>query len=236
MGGIVSEFFLPFALTVTFALLASLVCALTIIPILAYLFIDRVKLAVDETGEPKSSLWVRAYTPTIRFVLRSRRTKLGVLGLATILFLASVSIVGRLPTQFISTGSEKVLQVSVVPPAGVNGTAVLAIATQAETILRADPKVQLVETTVPGEGDTGASTLSSAFSGRPANSASMVVRLASDVDLDAYTTKVGAELAPLKTNGWDINVGQAFGFSSNASRGYASRPSIRRMRAASGRR
>jgi len=139
-----------------------------------------------------------------------------VLGLATILFLASVSIVGRLPTQFISTGSEKVLQVSVVPPAGVNGTAVLAIATQAETILRADPKVQLVETTVPGEGDTGASTLSAAFSGRPANSASMVVRLASDVDLDAYTTKVGAELAPLKTNGWDINVGQAFGFSSNS--------------------
>jgi HAE1 family hydrophobic/amphiphilic exporter-1 len=216
VGGIVSEFFLPFALTVTFALLASLVCALTIIPILAYLFIDRVKLAVDETGEPKSSLWVRAYTPTIRFVLRSRRTKLGVLGLATILFLASVSIVGRLPTQFISTGSEKVLQVSVVPPAGVPGESVLAVATQAETILRADPKVQLVETTVPGEGDTGASTLSAAFSGRPANSASMVVRLASDVDLDAYTTKVGAELAPLKTNGWDINVGQAFGFSSNS--------------------
>jgi HAE1 family hydrophobic/amphiphilic exporter-1 len=216
VGGIVSEFFLPFALTVTFALLASLVCALTIIPILAFLFIDRVKLAVDETGEPKSSLWVRAYAPTIGFVLRSRRTKLGVLGLATILFLASVSIVGRLPTQFISTGSEKVLQVSVIPPAGVNGQAVLAMATQAETILRADPKVQLVETTVPGEGDTGASTLSAAFSGRPANSASMVVRLASDVDLDAYTTKVGAELASLKTNGWDINVGQAFGFSSNS--------------------
>jgi HAE1 family hydrophobic/amphiphilic exporter-1 len=215
VGGIVSEFFLPFALTVTFALLASLVCALTIIPILAFLFIDRVKLAVDETGEPKNSLWVRAYAPTIRFVLRDRRTKLGVLGLATILFLGSVSIVGRLPTQFISTGSEKVLQVSIVPPAGVTGEAVLAAATRAETIVRADPKVLLVETTVPGEGDTGASTLSSAFSGRPANSATMVVRLASDVDLDAYTTKVGTELAPLKTNGFDVAVGQAFGFSSN---------------------
>ena len=215
VGGIVSEFFLPFALTVTFALLASLVCALTIIPILAFLFIDRVKLAVDETGEPKNSLWVRAYAPTIRFVLRDRRTKLSVLGLATILFLGSVSIVGRLPTQFISTGSEKVLQVSIVPPAGVTGEAVLAAATQAETILRADPKVELVEITVPGEGDTGASTLSAAFSGRPANSATMVVRLASDVDLDAYTTKVGTELAPLKTNGFDIAVGQAFGFSSN---------------------
>jgi len=216
VGGIVSEFFLPFALTVTFALLASLVCALTIIPILAYLFIDRVKLAVDETGEPKNSLWVRAYAPTIRFVLRDRRTKLGVLAVATVLFVGSVSLVGRLPTQFISTGSEKVLQVSIIPPAGASGEAVLAVATQAEAILRADPKVQLVETTVPGEGDTGSSTLSAAFSGRPANSATMVVRLASDVDLDAYTTTVGSELAPLKTNGFDVAVGQAFGFTSNS--------------------
>jgi len=103
-----------------------------------------------------------------------------------------------------------------MPPTGATGEAVLAAAIQAETILRADPKVQLVETTVPGEGDTGASTLSAAFSGRPANSAKMVVRLASDVDLDAYTTKVGTALAPLRTGGFDIAVGQAFGFTSNS--------------------
>ena len=34
VGGLVSQFFLPFALTVTFALLASLVCALTVVPVL----------------------------------------------------------------------------------------------------------------------------------------------------------------------------------------------------------
>jgi HAE1 family hydrophobic/amphiphilic exporter-1 len=215
VGGIVSQFFLPFALTVTFALVASLVCALTIVPILAYLFIDRVKLAVDETGEPKNSLWVRAYSPTIRFVLRNRRTKLAVLALATILFAGSVSLATRLPTEFISTGSDKVLRVSIVPPAGAATEAVLARATQAETILRADPKVQLVQTTVPGEGDTGTSTLSAAFSGQPANSATMVVRLASDVNLDTYTTTVATELAPLKVDGFDVAVNQSGGFSSN---------------------
>ena len=41
VGGLVSQFFLPFALTVTFALLASLVCALTVVPVLAYLLIKR---------------------------------------------------------------------------------------------------------------------------------------------------------------------------------------------------
>ena len=159
------------------------------------------KLTVDETGEPKRSIWVRAYTPTIKFVLRDRRTKLGVLAIATVLFLGSVSLAAGLPTQFISTGSEKILQVSIVPPAGAATDAVLATATQAETILRADPKVELVQTTVPGEGDTGTSTLQAAFSGRPANSAKMIVRLASDVDLDAYATKIGADLAPLKSGG-----------------------------------
>ena len=37
VGGLVSQFFLPFALTVTFALLASLVCALTVVPVLGLL-------------------------------------------------------------------------------------------------------------------------------------------------------------------------------------------------------
>ena len=54
VGGLVTQFFLPFSLTVTFALLASLVCALTVVPVLAYLVIDRVRLSVDEHGEPKT--------------------------------------------------------------------------------------------------------------------------------------------------------------------------------------
>ena len=80
VGGLVSQFFLPFALTVTFALLASLVCALTVVPVLAYLLINKVKPNVDADGEPRNSLWIRAYMPAITFALRSRRTKLGVVG------------------------------------------------------------------------------------------------------------------------------------------------------------
>jgi len=51
--------------------------ALTVVPVLAYFLLDRVRLDVDETGEPKHSLWTRAYVPTIRFALRNRWTKLG---------------------------------------------------------------------------------------------------------------------------------------------------------------
>ena len=126
VGGLVSQFFLPFALTVTFALLASLVCALTVVPVLGYFLIDKVKLQVDETGEPIRSIWVRGYTPIIKFVLRSRWTKLGVVAVAGVLFFASAALAPLLPTQFINAGSEKTLVVTVSPPTGASSDAVLA--------------------------------------------------------------------------------------------------------------
>jgi HAE1 family hydrophobic/amphiphilic exporter-1 len=215
VGGLVSQFFLPFALTVTFALLASLVCALTVVPVLAYLFVDRVKLNVDEDGEPRNSFWIRAYTPTIGFALRSRWTKLGTLAIAIALFLSTGFIAPLLPTQFINAGSEKILSVTVAPPAGTASDAVLDRAKQAETILLGDPTVRLVQTSIPGEGEAGFQAIVAASSGRPANSARITVRLADDVDLTESAKHLSDELAPVKTDGYDVAVAQAAGFTSN---------------------
>ncbi len=215
VGGIVSQLFLPFALTVTFALLASLIVALTIVPVLAFLFIGRVKLNVDEDGEPKNSLWIRAYTPTINLALRNRTTKWGMLVAATVLFVGSMAIAPLLPTQFINAGSEKLLQITVAPPAGTSSAAVLRRAIAAETILRADPKVQHVQVSVPGEGGQSFGTILAALSGRPANSASLTVRLADDVDLTSYAQKLSTDLAPVKTEGFAVAVAQTAGFTSN---------------------
>ena len=63
VGGLVSQFFLPFALTVTFALLASLVVALTVVPVLAYFFVRKVNIKVDRDGELPETIWQRIYTP-----------------------------------------------------------------------------------------------------------------------------------------------------------------------------
>ena len=216
VGGFVSQFFLPFALTVTFALLASLICALTVVPVLAYLLINRVKSNVDEDGEPKNSFWIRTYVPAITFALRSRWTKLGVVGVSVALFFATSLIVPLLPTQFINAGSEKILAVTVAPPAGASSQAVLERAIEAETILLTDPKVELVQTSIPGEGEAGFQTIIAASSGRPANSARMTVRLAPDVDLTAYTIHLADLLAPIQTDGYDVAVAQAAGFTSNS--------------------
>ncbi len=215
VGGIVSQLFLPFALTVTFALLASLICALTVVPVLAYLLIDKVKVNVDEDGEPKNSFWIRAYTPTITTVLRNRKTKLGVVGVATGLFVLTGFLAPLLPTAFINSGSEKLLQVTIAPPSGASSQAVLDQTIKAEQILQKDPNVLLVQSSIPGEGEAGFQTVVAAMSGRPANSARMTVKLADSVDLTSYAKTLSDDLAPVKTNGYDVAVAQTAGFSSN---------------------
>ena len=215
VGGLVSQFFLPFALTVTFALLASLICALTVVPVLAYLFIGRVSLNVDETGEPKRSFWVHVYVPVITTALRNRRTQWAVLIVAAVLFVASASLVPSLPTQFINAGSDKILAVVVAPPTGTSSKAVLDQAVKAEAIIRARPEVELVQTSVPGEGATGFSTLLAAFSGRPANSATVTVRLDPSTDLATETAALDAALVPVNADGFTTSISEAAGFTSN---------------------
>ena len=215
VGGLVSEFFLPFALTVTFALLASLLVALTVVPVLAYLLMGRVSLAVDEHGEPTRSLWVRIYAPAIRWALHSRLTKLAVLAISAVLFIGSLTLVSSLPTQFINAGSEKILQVAVIPPSGASSDAVLDRATVAEEILGRIETVELVQTSVPGEGDTSFQTIIAAQQGQPANSATLTVRLDPSVDLGEASRELSEALEPVKEDGFDVNVSEAAGFTSN---------------------
>jgi HAE1 family hydrophobic/amphiphilic exporter-1 len=215
-GGFVSQFFLSFSLTVTFALLASLVVALTVVPVLAYFLVRKVKGAIDETGEPRNSFWLRIYDPLIRLVLRNRWTRVGTVLLAAVMFVASLAIVPLLPTSFIDTGSEKIAQITVAPPIGADTQQVLDRAAQAEEILLADPDVELVATSVPGEGDTGFQTVLAAQQGRAANSARMIVRLDPSVDLAAKTQELADALGPVGADGWEVTVGQQGGFSSNS--------------------
>ena len=213
VGGLVSQFFLPFALTVTFALLASLLCALTVVPVLAYFLVDRVQLKVDEDGEPKRSIWIRIYSPTIRFVLRSRLTRWGVVIASGALFFAALSLVPSIPTQFINSGGEKILQVSLEPPLGTSSTGVLAQTVAAEALLKANPSVGLIQSTIPGEGDTSTQSLSAAFSGRSANSSTILVRLDPKADLKATTEQLASALKPIEAKGYGVSVSEASGFS-----------------------
>lgn len=73
VGGMVGELFSPFALTVTIAMLSSLLVALTIVPVLSYWFIkspqdvaDREAVRLEAEEKERRSRLQRSYVPILR--------------------------------------------------------------------------------------------------------------------------------------------------------------------------
>ncbi|HEY1014420.1 MAG TPA: efflux RND transporter permease subunit, partial [Herpetosiphonaceae bacterium] len=128
VGGIVSKFFLPFALTVTYALLASLVVALTVIPLLARLFLRR-----SAKPEPEETLLQRWYTAALKWSLRYRGATLVIAGA---LLLASCAAIPLLKVTFLPDQSEKNITLSISLPAGTNLEATSAKADEIEALIK----------------------------------------------------------------------------------------------------
>jgi hydrophobic/amphiphilic exporter-1 (mainly G- bacteria), HAE1 family len=125
VGGIVSKFFVPLSLTVALALVASLIVAVTIIPVLVSIFLrrDRTPQRADEDSSEDSEhespqragLLLRLYTPMLRWSLRHR---LAVLLLALLTFAGGLGLVRFLPVTFFPTSEERLLVADVELPAG----------------------------------------------------------------------------------------------------------------------
>ena len=119
--GLVGAFFLPFAMTVSFALAASLVVALTAVPVLgAYLLRpgDLPDVVDDDTDEATFvyETWMqRLYTPILRWALAHRlRTLAG----AAVVTLASLALLSFIPINLFPSGDNRYVEVEVSLPPG----------------------------------------------------------------------------------------------------------------------
>ncbi len=119
LGGIVGQFFLPFAVAVTYALIASFIVAVTVIPVLAFMFIRR-----EDLPEEKETSMQRRYTPALQWVLDHRLVTLIV---AAGLFVGSLALMSTLPQAFLPDFGEVEITASVSLPEGT---------TMAETSVR----------------------------------------------------------------------------------------------------
>jgi HAE1 family hydrophobic/amphiphilic exporter-1 len=186
LAGLVSEIFRPFAVAVTLALLASLLVALTIVPVLATIFIKPAKpgaAPAAEGVEEKDTLVQRLYTPTLRLVLRNGWTKAGTLALALILFAGSLLplALGGIGFSFLSFGSDKVLTASIKLKPGTDIGTTSNLAAGIEAKLAQNTAVSNYQTTI-GTNTEGAG---SGFVGLGSDSAaSMTINLNRDADVD----------------------------------------------------
>jgi HAE1 family hydrophobic/amphiphilic exporter-1 len=192
--GLVGEFFLPFALTVSFALLASTLIALTAVPVLGSLLLRRgetVATGSDQAGGIAPDTWMqRAYMPMLLWALRHKAaTLLTGFGLTA----ASLLLLFVIPITLFPSGGVRFLDIQMELPLG---TTIERTLVQVQPIearlerLRRQGVVDIYITTV------GVNTNAVGFGGIAggANLASILVRLAEDAPEDIAET-LRSELA-----------------------------------------
>ena len=144
--GFVGELFLPFALTVVFALFASLIVAVTVVPMFADSLFKRGKAPKPEKEDGgKLANWYRG-------VLNwSLNHKLLVFGLAVLMLVGSFALVPAIGVNFLNQESEKTFYVTYNPKPGQTLEDSLKAADQAEAYFDKQSSVDNLQFTVGGE-------------------------------------------------------------------------------------
>jgi HAE1 family hydrophobic/amphiphilic exporter-1 len=114
--GLVGEFFTPFALSVSFAMIASAIVALTIIPVLGVLLLREGDFPEEESD--RETILQKIYTPILIWALRHKiATILGAVGVT----LASLLLLAVIPVAFFPEGSApQFLTIDVEMPTGTS--------------------------------------------------------------------------------------------------------------------
>ncbi|OIN67547.1 Swarming motility protein SwrC [Exiguobacterium sp. KRL4] len=144
--GFVGELFLPFALTVVFALFASLIVAVTVVPMFADSLFKRGKAPKPEKEDGgKLANWYRG-------VLNwSLNHKIVVFGLAVLLLIGSFALVPAIGVNFLNQESEKTFYITYNPKPGQTLEDSLQAADQAEAYFDQQSDVDNLQFTVGGE-------------------------------------------------------------------------------------
>ncbi len=144
IGGLTKEFFLPFGLTVTYALAASFVVAITIVPVLSRLLLSQAKLPEDR------ETWLqRLYTPSLEWALDHRWITLL---LATVLFFASLALLRFIPQTFLPDFGEPQISVEVALEPGTALEITDEVTMQIEEVILQDEDIGVVQATVGSAG------------------------------------------------------------------------------------
>ena len=184
--GLVGEFFTPFAMAVSFALLASTLVALTAVPVLGVLLLREGDFPPESDRDPNSprqrrdTILQRIYTPVLVFALRFKAVTLV---LAVALVASSLLLLLYVPVTFFPAGAPQFLTADLELPVGTSISRTFAETAKIETVLEEYHRQGYVEvynnTLGSSSNDFGA-----AFEGGGFHLAGFFVKLAEGVPGD----------------------------------------------------
>ncbi|MEH6852140.1 MULTISPECIES: efflux RND transporter permease subunit [Bacillus] len=147
--GMIGELFLPFALTIVFALLASLLVAVTIVPMMAHsLFKKESMKEKQHNHEEKPSKLANGYKRLLEWVLNH---KVITSSIAVLLLIGSIALLPIVGVSFLPSEEEKTVIASYNPEPGQTMQDVENIATKAEDYFKKNKDVNTIQFSLGGE-------------------------------------------------------------------------------------
>ncbi|NKE61153.1 efflux RND transporter permease subunit [Lentzea sp. PSKA42] len=218
IGGFIGQVFGPFAITITVALLASLLVSLTIVPAFAYWFLrqpagadspeERERIHQEASEKERRGLLQRIYVPVIEFATRRRLTTLLI---GALVFLGTAGLATQLQTNYLDQSDTTAVTVTQKMPVGTSLAATDAAATKVEKILTEYPEVAISQVTI------GASGTSGTFGGESnGGEATFTINVKEGTELTAFMKKVRDRLTTVTDIGTTtVGAGDDMGGSSN---------------------
>ncbi|WP_345474027.1 efflux RND transporter permease subunit [Glutamicibacter ectropisis] len=206
VGGMAGELFSPFALTMTIALLASLLVSLTIVPVLAYWFLPHRpgsdKVRTVHVAEDKS--WMqRAYLP----VLKSTQKHPVITLLASVLILAgTAAMTPLLNTNLLGSTGENSITVTAKMPSGT------ALNTTADEAAKIESKLRDIDGVEDVQMTVGTASGIAAMFASGSDTANFTAITNPDVDQEALGNTVREQI-----KGLDLSKDMTVTFGSNSS-------------------
>ncbi|WP_433922047.1 efflux RND transporter permease subunit [Paenibacillus taichungensis] len=146
VSGMVGELFMPFALTMVFALLASLIVAVTIVPMLAHTLF-RKGLKNKQNHEEKPGKMAEAYKRLLNWTLSH---KLITVGVAVLLLVGSLFLYPFIGASFLPEQQDKYVTITYSPETGALREDVEKEALVAEKWLLTQPGLEKMQYSIGG--------------------------------------------------------------------------------------
>ncbi|WP_157487702.1 efflux RND transporter permease subunit [Leifsonia sp. Root112D2] len=234
VGDMTGELFRPFALTVTMALLSSLLVALTIVPVLAYWFLRPHKQKkhapqavlgdaafvdeVDAAGHATTSgtgtsapdelehpsRLQKAYLPIIHWTLKHSAITVII---AIVVLGGTIALVPSMKTNFLGATGQNTLTVTQKMAPGTSLAALDAAAKPVEKKLLATKGIQTVQLSIGSSG----SALRDAFTGGGGGAVTYSITTDASVDQTALQNTIERELKSITSSG-ETTVSSSSGF------------------------
>ncbi|MFS0727937.1 efflux RND transporter permease subunit [Paenibacillus sp. 1P07SE] len=186
--GAIGEIFMPFALTIVFALLASLLVAITIVPMMAHMMF-RKALSGGKVikHEEKPGRMAEGYKRILNWSLNHKAITFGG---AFLVLLASLFIAPIIGASFLPEEEQKMMTITYNPAPGESLDSVEQLALQAEQSLMAQDGVQTLQYSVGGQNPMN-----------PGASKQALFFLSYDADFQGFTEEKDIVLEKLQAIG-----------------------------------